>query len=298
MRGLGFVPLLATACNQLLELPDVHRGACGSEAPFIYLAPVGGLDGELGEQGAQFSRDELTIVFSRLTVVGPAENPIPRLGDLYIVQRDARDDVFGAATALSELNTELDELHASLAEDGLTLYFDRSDPSHRYHIFAASRSARDEVFGAPVAIALGDPSSSNGGPFITPTAIFFASTRSDGSASLFTANGRGASFEPPRRLASLETLPAPTAYDNPVVSSDGLAIYFSAPPDNATPRDIWSASRAEPDQPFGPPHAVAALNTASAERPTWISDDNCRLYFVTNRTGRGFALWVASRRTP
>lgn len=292
---LAVVPLLA-ACNQLLDIPDVHHDDCDPDAPFVHLAPVGGLDAELGDQGAQLSRDELVIVFSRLTVAGTPENPIPRFGDLYLAHRDTPDAAFGAATALGELNTELDEVGASLSEDMLTLYFDRSDPSQRYHIFAASRSTLGDVFGAPVPLALGGDASSERQPFITPTGIFFASTRGDGSADLFAASGHGTSFEPPRRLTSLETLPGPTAYENPVVSADGLTIYFSAPPDNATPRDIWTGSRATLDQSFGPPHAVAALNTPSAERPTWISDDSCRLYFVTNRAGQGFALWIASRR--
>jgi hypothetical protein len=247
-------------------------------------------------QGGQLSTDELTIVFSRLTVAGNPGSPVPHFGDLYLANRDTPGAAFGAAIALSELNTELDELGASLSEDRLTLYFDRSDPSQRYHIFAARRSSPVDVFGAPVPLGFGDGTSSDRQPFITPAAIFFASTRSDGSASLLAASGRGTSFEPARRLTSLETLPGPTAHENPVVSSDGLTIYFSAPPDNATPRDIWTASRAAPDQPFGLPHAIAALNTPSAERPTWISEDSCRLYFVTDRTGRGLTLWMASRR--
>jgi hypothetical protein len=292
---LAVVPLLA-ACNQLLEIPDIHRGDCDADAPFVQLAPVAGLDAELGEQGGQLSRDERTIVFSRLTVAGNPASPVPHLGDLYLAERDTPDAPFGAATALVELNTELDELGASLSEDRLTLYFDRSDLSQRYHIYAARRSSPVDVFGAPVALALGDGTRSDRQPFITPAAIFFASTRSDGTASLLAASGRGTSFEPARPLASLETLPGPTAYENPVVSTDGLTIYFSAPPDNATPRDIWTASRAVLDQPFGSPHPVAALNTLNAERPTWISDDSCRLYFVTNRAGRGFSLWMASRR--
>ena len=61
------------------------------------------------------------------------------------------------------------------------------------------------------------------------------------------------------------------------------------------PQDIWTASRAAVDQPFGPPHALDELDSISADRPTWLSADSCRLYFVTNRAGRGSEVWMASR---
>jgi hypothetical protein len=249
-------------------------------------------------QSAQLSRDELTIVFSRVTIAGTQDAPVPRHGDLYMAHRNHLADDFEDAVALDELNTELDERTASLSDDKLTLYFDRQDLSQRYQILAASRFAPGEPFGAPAPILLRDPVTSDIEPFIASNGLFFASRSSDGSASLFTADGGGTSFAAIRRLASLEVLPAPIAYEHPVVSSDGLTIYFSATPDRAAPRDIWRASRSDPEQPFGSVHAVAELNTISAENPTWISEDSCRLYFMTNRTGQGLGLWLASRTPP
>jgi hypothetical protein len=295
MRSLAPVILLASACNQGFGAPEVHRGPCDPGSPFVYLAPVAGLGSQLGEQSAQLSRDELTIVFSRVTIAGTQDAPVPRHGDLYMAHRDHLAEDFHDAVALNELNTELDERTGSLSDDKQTLYFDRQDPSQRYQIFAASRSAPGEPFGAPTPIALRDHAGSDIEPFFTPSALFFASRSNDGSASLFTADGSGTSFAATRQLASLEVLPAPTAYEHPVVSSDGLTIYFSAPPDSAAQRDIWRASRSDPEQPFGSVRAVAELNTISAENPTWISEDSCRLYFMTNRSGQGHGLWLASR---
>jgi hypothetical protein len=197
--------------------------------------------------------------------------------------------------ALDELDTDLDEASASLSGDQLMLYFDRRDPSGRSQIFVASRPAPTARFDTPTPITLGDGRGSDIEPFITSDAIAFASRQSDGSAHLFTADGHGTSFAAPRSLATLEILPSPTAYDNPVMSFDGLTIYFSAPPDNASPPAIWRASRAAADQPFGPPQVVAGFDPITSDRPAWTSKDSCRLYFITNRTGRGFALWLASR---
>lgn len=294
MRPLVWFPLLAASCNQLLGTPEARRGACDPRDAFDHAAPVGGIESGLGIQSAALSRDELTVVFSRLTVGGGAASPIARRGDLYTAHRDHLADAFRGAAPLDELNTELDEHSASLSDDQQTVYFDRQGPSGRYQIWTASRSGSAGPFGLPTAVALGDLPGSNLQPFLTSSTLYVAARQDDGAASLFAAARSGSSFTAPRRLASLETLPVP-AYENPVVSSDELTIYFSAPPDNATPQDIWTASRAGNDQPFGTPHALAELDSVSAERPTWLSADSCRLYFVTNRTGQGFQLWVASR---
>jgi hypothetical protein len=296
MRSLAPLLAFATACNQMLDAPRVHRGACDPDAEFVQVAPVGGLESELGEQSAQLSHDELTVVFSRQILTGP----VPRYGDLYIAHRDHRRDDFRDVTALDEVNTEFDEFSASLSDDLLTLYFDREDQGRQYEILAARRSSPGEAFGAPTPVPLGDENSSDSDfePLITPTTLYFASTRSGGYAKLFMAAGRGTTFAAPRQMVSLETLTSPTAYENPIVASDGLTIYFSAPADNMITRDIWSASRSDPDEPFGPPHAVASINTTNHESPAWISEDSCRLYFTTKRNGRDFELWMASRRVP
>jgi len=287
------VLVFATGCTQVLGIPEIHR-ACNADAAFGAAAPVGGLDGDLGEQTAQLTPDELTVVFSRQTLAEGPDGGESRYGDLYVAHRDHLRDEFGAATPLTDLNTELDEHGASFTADQRTVYFDRGLPTRRYQIWTAVRTP-DGRFGPAVPFPLVDDTSSVLEPYVTPNAFFFALRHDDGSASLFTAPSRGVLFATPQRLETLETLPGPPAYRNPVVTLDGLTIYFSAPPDNASQADIWTASRTGADQPFGAPHAVAELNSISADRPAWISQDRCRLYFMTNRTGQGLRLWMASR---
>lgn len=294
MRAAALL-LLATGCNELLGTPDVQRGACDAGARFVDLEPVAGLDDTLGLQGAQLSGDELTVVFSRPAIVSSPAGAAARYGDLYVAHRDHRGDAFQPAVALDALNTDVDEHSAALSADQQVLYFDRWGPAQHYQIFAASRRSGPGDFAAPVSVGLGSDAGSQIEPFVTGDALYFASRSADGSAHLFEADGAGTSFAAPRQLGALETLPSPTAYEDPVVASNGLTIYFSAPPDNASPQDIWTATRAAADRPFGVPRPVTELDTISAERPTWISGDSCRLYLLSNRTGQGFRLWVASR---
>jgi hypothetical protein len=285
-------------CNQILGNSQARHGTCDPDAPFTLVAQVGGLESDLGEHSAQLSRDELTIVFSRLAVGGPLNAPIARYGDLYRARRTHLSEDFRDTVSLDELNTNANELGASLSDDGQTLYFARGGPSARYQIFEAPWPAPTAPPGKPVPTALGDAGESQLEPYITASAIFFTARRDDGSTSLFSAARQRTAFEPARPLESLDLLAPAGASANPVVSSDELTIYFSAPPDNASQPDIWTSSRPSLDRGFGAPRAIAELNTTSGERPAWISEDSCRLYFVTNRTGRGYGVWMASRAAP
>lgn len=291
MQRLHVVALTATlvpACSEVLDLPDVHTGDCNPDAPFTELAPVPGL-GTGAVQSGHLSRDELTIVFSQMTAT-----PVQRYGDLYIAHRDHVGDEFARARALDEVSSSDDELSASLSDDLLTLYFDREVGDRQYQIFAAMRGTTEDAFGPPVEISLGDAQTSNFEPFISH-GLYFGSTRNGGIASLFMAPGTGTQFGRAQPLSSLETVSVATAYENPVVSADGLTIYFGAAPDAASHKDIWIAHRVNADAPFDAPHLVKSVNTPAHETPDWISSDGCRLYFSTTRDGSP-ALWLATRR--
>src|SRR5262249_52289533 len=129
-------------------------------------------------------------------------------------------------------------------------------------------------------------------PYVTPSAMFFGSRVLGSYPRLFAAAGSGTSFGRPAQLLSDAFLNP----ENPVVSLEQLTLYFGASPDPASQRDIWSASRASRDQPFGTPRRLTELNTVGMDYPVWISDDSCRLYILTDRDARGRALWMASRR--
>lgn len=67
--------------------------------------------------------------------------------------------------------------------------------------------------------------------------------------------------------------------------------------------DIWTASRSSPSAAFGLASIIPALQTRYEELPSYVSDDHCRLYFVSSRplvdggpTGLDtFRLYVATR---
>src|ERR1044072_2109098 len=130
---LGLVTM--AGCNQILGTSQARHGTCDPDAPFTHIAPVGGLESDLGEQSVALSRDELTVVCSRLTTTGPENAPMPRFGDLYMAQRDHLSEDFHNIVPLDALNTDANELGASLSDDQHMLYFARGGPPVRYKIF-------------------------------------------------------------------------------------------------------------------------------------------------------------------
>jgi hypothetical protein len=259
---------------------------CAHGDPFVSFAPLVSVNTSDPEQNAFLTHDELTILFSRNLAGGGA-------GDLFVAQRAHREDGFGAATPIAELNTEVNEYRASLSDDGLTIYFDRRDHGSAYTILTAVRSSAGSAFGTPAPVANVNTVSSNYEPFVTADGMYFGSSRSGGIADLFFAPRAGATgFGTVQRLTELDD-PA-TADEIPVPSLDGLAVYFGATRTADTAHDVWLATRSAPGAVFGAPGPVPMLATAEDNWPTWLSDDNCRLYYV-ERTAGDSDLWVASR---
>lgn len=304
IRGLALVVATA-ACNQWIDLPEPARGACDPAAEFVELAPVAGLPLERGDFGAWLSPDERLVVFSRQTT-DDAATPRERHGDLYLARRADRGAAFGPAEPLRELNTEADELSVSLTRDLQTIYFDRmvTDPPDangdrriRYQLMSAQRAAEDAPFTAPLPLTLTRPDRSDYEPFVVASALYFSAAETGRLSGLFVAHGGGVAFGPPDLLASLQTRTYVASYEHPVVTADQREIYFSVPPaTDTTARELWHATRTDPLAAFDPPARVTSLAAGSKDRPAAISDDNCRLYFITDRAGAGPQLWVAARR--
>ncbi|MHB0946914.1 MAG: PEP-CTERM sorting domain-containing protein [Sedimentisphaerales bacterium] len=87
----------------------------------------------------ELSADELSIVFNKF--------PNSSTGTLYAANRDNRNSPFTNVHALTELNTSADTRPSVLSDDGLTLYFGRSD-SGIWHNYMSSRSSITGTFGA------------------------------------------------------------------------------------------------------------------------------------------------------
>lgn len=90
------------------------------------------------------------------------------------------------------------------------------------------------------------------------------------------ARSNGVGFDPPTVLSELGEPAKFTA--GPVLSSNGLTLYFTRADNPSAPHLIYMARRADVGSPFGAPAPVPELNVATQVQALWLSDDACRLY--------------------
>lgn len=107
--------------------------------------------------------------------------------------------------------------------------------------------------------------------------------------------GENRTFE---NVTGLGTLNTNGSEGTPFLSFDGLTLYFYAtraggPGD----RDLWFATREELRAEFGEPEQVLGVNGTSYDHLPWISDDELRIYYTTERAGGlGHSdIWFATR---
>jgi hypothetical protein len=84
----------------------------------------------------------------------------------------------------------------------------------------------------------------------------------------------------------------------PDVSSDGLTLYFGSDRTGSVgSQDIWMATRASTNDPFGAPANVAELNTADWDSAPSISADGLTIFIMSDRAGGagGQDIWMATR---
>jgi hypothetical protein len=260
--------------------------ACDPAKPFGNLAKIPNVNLLLSDQtGAGLAADELTIYFARhATSVTPV---------LYTASRASTAAAFGTPVILpGGVNTSGSET-ASVTSDGLTLFFDPIiAPSTDNHIWTATRATRSASFGSPAALTAVNSTAVDRDPYVLPDgrALYFSSSRAGSPYRIYRAPLGGAAS--PVEVTELTS--ATFQALAPVVAANDLAIYFATDRGLGGSYDIWVARRTSTSTPFGTPASVAELNTTAQDLPAWISDDGCRMVFISNRAGDS-DIWLGTR---
>jgi hypothetical protein len=288
------------AVSEAGDAADAGDGTCWSRT-FGAPVDVPELSSIARDLSARLSADELTAYVTSERAGGVGGR------DIWVNKRASVSAPFGASALLTELDTPLQEDYASIAFDGLSLYFEHADPAAADggggtpDLYVARRGATSFPFPAATPVGAVNTQAGESFPYIAPLGqLYFASDREGpaGEYHLFVAPSKGATFDTPVALTSLNEPGALST--SPVVSKDGLTIYFASTRTGATSQgdyDIWVAHRAALGDSFGAPANVAELNTASGDRPTWISSDGCRILIVSDRPGTigDLDIWLATR---
>jgi WD40-like Beta Propeller Repeat len=268
---------------------DTSKGhPCDPSAEFTIIEPVAELNGATDDEGPRLTPDELVMYLTRRAGQG---QPF----QIYTAKRASRDAEFGMPMPILLL---ANASGAMIAPDQTALYYssDRGGADAFVHLYVARPpfSAATSAALAEVNSALSDDYA----PYVSAddTELYLVSDRpSDADDNIFVAPRIDGRFMQPTAVTPVNS---GAAERSPVLSADGLRLYFGSARARANDFDIYVARRSERHGTFEEPSPVRELNTTSFELPDWISPDDCTLYFRTDRPlgPGGRDIWRARRR--
>ncbi|WP_394831519.1 hypothetical protein LVJ94_33910 [Pendulispora rubella] len=265
---------------------QADTGPCGYDKPFrtpvrVDLTPDG------LKWGAWLTPEEDRIYFSSY--------PDGGIADLYVAARDGGHGPFGPAQALGCCDAGAHEINPTLTKkDGLMVFAASDREEKQYDLFAARWLDGSKAFGELRELGPLNSDAHEWAPFLAADGrtLWFASFRNnnwDIYVASMTADG-GVGNPAPVGINDRNTQD-----DNPVLSADGHHLYFSSSR-KGTKGDVavWVAHRDNVSDDLnswnspilaGVPEIVVApeVDSPIAERPLWISPDECRLYYTIHR---------------
>jgi len=290
----------------------VDAGPCDLSRPFENPKLVSGLE-DVPVISARLTSDESSIILSLVT--GSTTDI-----DLYTASRKSGGP-FGAPAIIKKVNApnnaefwptitrdlkimffessrSLEKIDGSYVTDQARIWYTRRDDP----LLDWDEPSQQETFKLPA----GSPPESS--PYLHPggRAVYFMSyARNDGgSADIHVAVLNNLGVESVRPVAAINTEVEELA---PLVTLQDTTLYFArSQTANPSLRDIWFSTRALPGDAFGAPSKLPTLDTEEYdELPNSVSDDQCRLYFTSDRphgrggggpgTPDGYRLWIAER---
>lgn len=261
---------------------DAPGKECTPGAPFGTPVPISELNGSTPDGTLRLLPDELSGYFwSRRTGIAR----------IYYASRPAFDQPF-TVSPVTGLTTADHDLDPTLTTDGSLLVFRHNIPGDE--LWTAKRV--DAVtFASPLVMSNLNLPSVEAQPYLqeSGTALVFSSDRNGGNFDLWVSTRMGTTFGTPVRMLELNS--GGSAEGDPVLSSDGLTIYFrSDRPGGPGQFDIYVATRAMATMTFGTPVLVPNVNSAADDGPSYLSSDGCRLYLSSDRNGDN-DIFVATR---
>jgi Tol biopolymer transport system component len=166
-------------------------------------------------------------------------------------------------------------------------------------LWISRRDSMTTGWAAPAALAELNSANDEQNPSLSGDGLvlFFSSDRegTKGREDIYTSfrAGRMARFSNPVRMAELSSGNKDGA---PFVTADSLTIYFTS--NRAGGRggiDLWTARRSSRVVPFSPPSPLANVNSTFHDDDPAISADGRELYFSSNRDGKNFRIYRATR---
>ena len=282
----------------------VPADMCDTQSPFERVEAVTSVDAlnpintsSAHERGSTLSSDERTLYFHR---------ELNGKSSIHVATRPTAPGPFTQVILAPLLENGMHfDANPQLSTDGKLLYFDSDRTSNDGGPFAHTLW-RFVLAGGPAAtpVQLNVPAPA-AEPFVRDKELFYSRTPSSGAYVIAVTDAAGINAGVPLPATVNPGGGQPSTH--PVLSADGLDLYFARRVSAAVSYRIHRATRAALDKPFGPAATLTsagvpsgpAMNSMdeSAQSPLWISRDNCRLYFEkTPLPAEQYDLFVAIRK--
>ena len=223
------------------------------------------------------------------------------------------DFTFGTPTNLGPtVNGSDDVVGVSISADGMELYFasNRAGGYGNYDLWITTRDTIDDEWGTPMNLG---PNVNSQYPCMAPSIsadglqLFFSDweygTMIPGGVGstdtwMVTRETKDAAWSAPVNVGR------PVNYTGgdicPNMSADGLSLYFAsgAARGGSGFYDLWVATRATTNDPWGQPVNLGPMvNSSAADVAPSLSADGLTLFFGRTFTGQDFDLWMTTRAT-
>lgn len=284
MRRLSLL-LFATACGRYGFDLDHRVDASGITPPSCTFGPWGtptnlgsSINSASDDWSPLLSDDGLELIFERGTGDGSD-------ADLFRAVRATPAEPFGAATAISEVNTPPYEGNPSMSADRRTLYFS-SNRTGQMRLYRATRTDVNGTFEAPVLVpGLSTVTATGAAISASGDELFYNDI---GWSRISRAVWNGSTFVVDGVVNELGT----SASAFPDLSRDGLTIYF-----DLNTSQIVSATRIAPGGSFSAPTAVPNIDSEAGDCDAELGDGDRQIVFSSNRSGGegGWDIWTATR---
>ena len=220
---------------------------------------------------------------------------------LLVVEVAQADYTFSTPTNLGPpVNSADGDYGANPSADGLSIYFssNRAGGPGKYDLWVASRPTTNDPWQSPVNLGpVVNSSAWESAPCLSPDglSLYFERLQSgDWDIWVTKRVAKDADWGEPVNLGP--TFNSPTPDLSPSISADGLSLFFDSGRDGGYGMgDIWIATRATIDEPWGQPENLGPpINTADFDVQATMSTDGRVLFFHSNRSGNS-DLWYTTR---
>jgi len=225
-----------TASGSLEQIAVTKRTTRGDTfaLPSLLPSPVN----SSGEGTPELSADELSLYFFSQRFGGAGDR------DIYVATRTSKTAQFNALSPLTSINSPRRDDRPWVSPDELTIYFASQRASLTDDLWRATRNARSDAFGTPVAVTELNSSGNDAGIFLTPDGLvaLFASDRSGGLGGVDIYRAVRANVSSPFSTPQLVSGVSSTADDiDPQLTPDGQELFFASNRNSSNYR-IWRST--------------------------------------------------------